>query len=213
MWARVLSVVFHPLFIPTYLFALLAWAVPTLLEPIGVEVQGKFLIFIFLVTAVLPLLNVSIFKSFGTIRSFAMVERRERLIPFVFVSVIYIAVTYLFHAHAGMRLNDHFLQFMIIIDMIAVAATIATFFFKVSVHSLTIWGVIGILVPLNRITEVQTIFYATVAVIALAGFIMAARLETGSHTPREVMWGAVIGLATGSVGMLLLFKIIQYGSV
>lgn len=213
MWARVLSIVFHPLFIPTYLLALLSWAVPTLLEPIGVELQAKFLIFIFLVTAVLPLLNVSIFKSFGTIRSFSMPERRERLMPFVFISAIYIAVTYLFHIHARMNLNDNFLKFMVVIDMIVVAATIATFFFKVSVHSVTIWGVIGILVPLNKITEVDRIFYPTIAVIALAGFIMAARLQLGSHTPREVILGAVLGLATSFIGMLLLFKIIEYGSI
>lgn len=205
MWARVLSVIFHPLFIPTYFFLLLWWALPASLEPIGQELQGKFLIFIFLVTCVLPLLNIGIFKTFGTITSFAMPARRERVLPFAFIALIYIAVTYLFHLHARMNLNDNFLKFMVIIDMLVVIATIATFFFKVSVHSVTIWGLIGILVPLNKVTEVNTIFYPTLGVIALAGFIMAARLEIGAHNPREVMWGAVLGLATGFTGMLLLF--------
>jgi len=40
----------------------------------------------------------------------------------------------------------------------------------------------------------------------LAGVIMSARLEVGAHTPREVMWGAVLGLASGLCGMLLLFS-------
>ena len=205
MWARVLSVIFHPLFIPTYFFLLLSWALPASLEPISPELQGQFLIFIFLVTCVLPLLNVGIFKTFGTIRSFAMPERRERLLPFAFIAMIYIAVTYMFHLHARMNLNDNFLKFMVIIDMLVVMATIATFFFKVSVHSVTIWGLIGILVPLNKVTGVNTIFYPTLGVIALAGFIMAARLETGAHNPREVIWGAVLGLVTGFSGMFLLF--------
>jgi hypothetical protein len=205
MWARVLSVIFHPLFIPTYFFLLLSWAVPASLEPISAEMQGKFLLFIFLVTCLLPILNVSIFKTFGTITSFSMPERKERLLPFAFIAVIYIAVTYLFHVHARMNLHDNFLKFMVIIDMLVVVATIATFFFKVSVHSVTIWGLIGILVPLNKITEVNTIFYPTLGVIALAGFIMAARLESGAHNPREVMLGAVLGLVTGFTGMFLLF--------
>ena len=205
MWARVLSVIFHPLFIPTYFFLLLSWAVPASLEPISAEMQGKFLLFIFLVTCLLPILNVSIFKTFGTITSFSMPERKERLLPFAFIAVIYIAVTYLFHVHARMNLHDNFLKFMVIIDMLVVVATIATFFFKVSVHSVTIWGLIGILVPLNKITEVHTIFYPTLGVIALAGFIMAARLESGAHNPREVMLGAVLGLVTGFTGMFLLF--------
>ena len=153
----------------------------------------------------LPFLNVGIFKAFGTIRSFAMVSRGERLLPCVFISAIYLIVTYLFHLHARMNLNDNFLKFMVIIDMLVVAATVATFFFKVSVHSVCVWGLVGILMPLIKITEVNSIFYPTLAVIVLGGVIMSARLKAGAHDPREVMWGAVIGLATGVSGMLLLF--------
>ena len=151
------------------------------------------------------MLNVGIFKSFGTISSFAMPGRKERLMPFVFISAIYVAVTYLFHLHGRMNLNDNFLKFMVIIDMLVVFATIATFFFKVSVHSVTAWGLIGILVPLNKNTDVSGLFYPTLIVIVLAGFIMAARLYLGTHTPREVMWGAILGLATSVTGMLILY--------
>jgi hypothetical protein len=205
MWARVLSVVFHPLFIPTYFFAFLSWALPTSLEPVSPPLHGKFLIFIFLITCLLPLLNVGIFKAFGTIRSYAMPERKERLMPFVFISLIYVAVTYLFHLHAKMNLNDNFMKLMVVIDLLIIVATIATFFFKVSVHSVSMWGLIGMLVPLNKITEVNTLFYPTLGVIVLAGFIMGARLQTGAHSPREVMWGAVLGLATSAIGMMILF--------
>ena len=205
MWARIVSVVFHPLFMPTYFFSLLALTLPGLLEPVVPELHLKFVSFIFLVTAVLPLMNVWIFKTFGTIRSFAMKGRRERLLPFVFISVIYIVVTYLFHLYARMNLNDNFLKFMVIIDLLVVVATMATFFFRVSVHSICVWGLIGILVPLNKITEVNSIFYPTVAVILLAGFSMSARLKVGAHNPREVMWGAVLGLASGVAGMSVMF--------
>jgi len=205
MWARVVSVIFHPLFIPTYLFYFLSWAVPSSLEPIAPELHGKFLLFIFLVTCALPLLNVGIFKTFGSIRSFSMPTRRERLLPFVLISVIYVALTYMFHLQARMNLNDNFLKFMIVIDMLVVAATVATFFFKVSVHSVTMWGLIGILVPLSKITGMDSILYPTIGVIVLAGIVMAARLQIGAHNSREVMWGAVLGLATSVSGMLMLF--------
>jgi hypothetical protein len=62
------------------------------------------------------------------------------------------------------------------------------------------------LMPLTKITEVNSIFYPTLGVIVLAGIIMAARLEAGAHNLREVMWGAVLGLASGVSGMLLLFQ-------
>lgn len=206
MWARALSIIFHPLFIPTYFFSLLSLAVPTALEPISPALHLKFLIFIFLVTAALPVLNVAIFKIFGSIGSFAMRERRERIMPFTFISLIYVAVTYLFYLHGRMDLNDNFLKFMVIIDLLVMVSTVSTFFFKVSVHSISMWGVIGMLVPLNKITAVNALFYPTLAIIVLTGLVMAARLYLGAHTPREVMGGGALGLATGVSGMLILFQ-------
>ena len=205
MWARLVSLIFHPLLMPTYLFSMLAWALPTALEPISPELQLKFLLFIFIVTFLLPFLNVGIFKAFGTIRTFSMPDRKERLIPFVFISAIYVVVTYLFHSQTRMNLNDNFLKFMVIIDLLVVMATVATFFFKVSVHSISAWGLIGIMVPLNKMSEITTLFYPTLGIIVLAGIIMSARLQVGAHSSREVMWGGVLGLATSVLGMLVLF--------
>jgi hypothetical protein len=205
MWARVVSVIFHPLFMPTYFFSLLAWALPTSLEPITQVVQPKFLLFLFIVTALLPLLNVAIFKASGTIRHFAMPERKERLMPFAFISAIYVAVTVLFYRQLEMNLNDNFLKLMLIIDLLVIAATVTTFFFRVSVHCISVWGLIGMIIPLNKITEVKTLFYPTLGIIVLAGVIMSARLAVGAHTSREVMWGSVLGLVTAVSGMLILF--------
>lgn len=205
MWARVLSYVFHPIFIPTYFFGFLALTLPAMLEPISVALQPRFLLFLFLVTSGLPLLNVAVFRMFGTIRSFAMEDRKERIVPFVFISIIYGALTYIFVSRGMMNLNDNFLKFMVIIDMLVIVGTVLTFFFKVSLHSLSVWGLIGMLIPLNKIARISTIFYPTIALIVLAGFIMSARLKTGSHTLREVMWGAIAGLLTALVGMLTLF--------
>lgn len=205
MWARIVSVIFHPLFMPTYFFSMLAWAVPASLEPVAPELHVKFLLFIFIVTCLLPFLNVGIFRTFGTVRTLAMRTRKERLMPFAFISGIYVVVTFLFYKQMRMNLHDNFLKFLVIIDMLAIAATVATFFFKVSIHAVCVWGLVGILVPLLKITEVDTLFYPTLALIVLAGVIMSARLKTGAHTTREVMWGSVLGLATGVVGMLILF--------
>ena len=205
MWARLVSYVFHPLLMPTYLFSLLAWALPTSMEPIRPEQHLKFIFFIFIVTFLLPFLNVGIFKAFGTIRSFSLPERKERLIPFSFISVIYVVVTYLFYSRTQMNLNDNFLKFMVIIDMLVIVATIATFFFKVSVHTISAWGIIGMMVPLTKISQMNTLFYPTIGFIILAGIIMAARLQVGAHSSREVMWGSVLGLATSVAGMLILF--------
>lgn len=203
--ARVVSVLFHPLLIPTYLFVILAFALPSALAPIQPASHSTFILLIFIVTFVLPLFNVAIFKFFGTIESITLMDRKERILPFTFVVIIYFAITYLLYSRTQISLDDNFLKLMMIMDLLGLAALVATLFFKVSVHSMGIWGLIGVTMPLTKISEVNALFYVSLGLIVLAGVIMSSRLLLGAHTSREVMWGSVIGLATSVSGMLVLF--------
>jgi hypothetical protein len=203
--ARIISFLFHPLLLATYLLVLLAFTLPAALDPLKPEGFITFIVFIFLVTFVLPVLNLAIFRVFGTIDSFTLKERKQRILPFFFICTIYISITYIFYSKYRFGLNDNLLKILMIMDLLVVVATLVTLFFKVSVHSIGIWGLVGITLLLTKISEVNTLFYATVGLILLAGIVMASRLQLDAHTPREVMWGSVIGLATSIVGMLILF--------
>jgi hypothetical protein len=217
-FARIVSFVFHPLLMPTYLFLLFAIAFPVGLEPIPAGAQQIFLILIFIITFVLPVLNVAIlktlgaitpsglpFKTFFSVTSFMMFERRQRFLPFILTSLIYLAITFLFYWKSRIGLNDNFMKILLIIDLLVVLGTVITFFYKISIHSLAVWGVIGILIPLNKITEVNTLFYPALGAVIIAGFVMSSRLVLQSHTLKEVMWGAIAGLATSAAGMMIFF--------
>jgi hypothetical protein len=205
VFARIVSVLFHPLLLATYLFGLFTLTLPAGLDPLKEDGHWNFVLLIFCVTFILPALNMMIFKSFGTIKSLALDQRRERIIPFSFIAILYTVVTYLFYARTRIGIHDNLLKFLIIIDLLVLIATIITFFYKVSVHSMAIWGLIGILVPLNKISEEGMLFYPTIAAIAIAGLIMTSRLQLNAHTPREVMVGAISGLMISSGSMLIMF--------
>jgi len=203
--ARIFSVIFHPLLLATYLFGLLAFTLPIALDPLKEEGYLNFIFLIFCVTFLFPALNVGIFKSFGSIRTLAMRDRQERILPFSFIAILYVVVTYLFYTRTRIDFNDNLLKFLVIIDALVVVAAVVTFFYKISVHSLGICGLVGILLPLNKISEDGALFYPTIAVIVLSGFVMSSRLQLNVHTPREVMMGGVLGFATSFVMMLILF--------
>jgi cation transport ATPase len=203
--ARITSVVFHPLLMATYLFGLLTFTLPAALDPLKEEGHLNFIFLIFCVTFMFPALNVGIFKTFGSIRTFAMRDRHERIIPFSFITILYIVVTYLFYTRTRISFSDNHLKFLIIIDALVLVGTIVTYFYKVSMHSLGICGLIGILLPLNKISEDGALFYPTVATIVLAGVVMSSRLQLNVHTPREVMVGAVLGFTTSFVLMFFMF--------
>ena len=203
--ARIFSIIFHPLLLATYLFGLLAFTLPIALDPLKEEGYMNFIFLIFCVTFLFPALNVGIFKSFGSIRTLAMRDRQERILPFSFIAILYVVVTYLFYTRTRIDLNDNLLKFLVIIDALVVVAAVVTFFYKISVHSLGICGLVGILLPLNKISEDGALFYPTIAVIILSGIVMSSRLQLNVHTPREVMMGGVLGFATSFVMMLILF--------
>ena len=203
--ARIFSIIFHPLLLATYLFGLLAFILPIALDPLKEEGYLNFIFLIFCVTFLFPALNVGIFKSFGSIRTLAMRDRQERILPFSFIAILYVVVTYLFYTRTRIDFNDNLLKFLVIIDALVVVAAVVTFFYKISVHSLGICGLVGILLPLNKISEDGALFYPTIAVIILSGVLMSSRLQLNVHTPREVMMGGVLGFATSFVMMLILF--------
>jgi cation transport ATPase len=175
------------------------------MDPLKDDGHWSFVLLIFCVTFLLPALNIGIFRTFGSIKSLAMEERQERIIPFSFISILYCVVTYLFYSRTRVGWNDNLLKFLIIVDILVVLATIVTFFYKISVHSMAIWGLIGILLPLNKVSEDGALFYPTIAVIVLAGLVMTARLQLQVHSPREMMFGGLLGFGATFVSMTILF--------
>jgi membrane-associated phospholipid phosphatase len=203
--ARIISVIFHPLLLATYLFGVLTYVFPVALDPLKEDGHRNFIFLIFCVTFLFPALNVGIFKTFGSIRTWAMKDRQERIVPFSFITILYIVVTYLFYTRTRIGVNDNLLKFLVIIDALVLVGTVATYFYKVSIHSLGICGLVGILLPLNKISEDGALFYPTVVTIVLAGVVMSARLQLNVHTPREVMIGGVLGFTTSFLLMFFLF--------
>lgn len=189
----------------TYLCALFMVIFPSALAPLRLETFSGVLLLVFLVTFILPLANVAIFKFFGTISSFTMPELKERHIPFVFIALLYLLMTFLFYRSFRLTFSDSMMKFLIIVDLLIIGATVVTFFYKVSVHSLGIWGAIGVLVPLNHDAADGILFYPTIATIVIAGFVMASRLQLQVHSLREVMSGGLIGFSIGLVSMIVLF--------
>lgn len=189
----------------TCLFSIFALWFPLGLDPLKEENHWGFIGLIFGITFVLPALNISMFKAFGMIKTLSMEERRERVLPFSFVTILYVVVTYLFFIKTRVSFHDNLLKFLLVADVLILLSTIVTLFYKVSIHSLAAWGMIGILLPLNKVSEDGALFYPTIGAILAAGIVMSSRLQLNAHTPREVLVGALIGFAASFMSMLILF--------
>lgn len=190
---------------PTYLFTLLAFLFPASLYPITPSSRIWFLGFLFMITFLLPVIIIGFFRAFGVVKSMSMDDREERIKPFIFITVLYLFFTWLLFQRNGFRFGDNLFNLLVIIDGLVLFSLLITFFYKASIHSMGIWGVIGILLPLNKVIDDYAIFVVTLVALVLAGLVMSARLQLNAHTPREVMVGALAGFSIGFFGMLLLF--------
>jgi hypothetical protein len=198
-FAQVISVVFHPLLMTTYLFIVFAIYLPSMLLPVKASLWLVFLVF--LMTFLLPVLNFLFFRMSGTIRDLSLVERKDRVLPFVFVTILYCFVTWMFYLKFPV---PNLLRVMLIITFMVIASTSLTIFYKVSVHAVAVWGILGILVPLNKATD-GALLYPLAVGLVIAGVVMSSRLFLDAHQPREVMVGSLLGFVIGFSGMMVLF--------
>ena len=104
--ARVISIVFHPLLLPTYWIALLAWVMPLGLEPFPAISHLGLIIQIFLVTFCIPSLALGALKAIGIIPSVTMERRVERPVPFIFLTVWYLFVSYMLYNSFRLGFQD-----------------------------------------------------------------------------------------------------------
>ncbi|MBX7126817.1 MAG: hypothetical protein K1X47_14070, partial [Cyclobacteriaceae bacterium] len=93
--ARVLSWVYQPLLMPTYLFVVILAYNPSLLLPLRPVWS-----LVFLITGMtfgLPAINFAFFRMTGSVRNLTMPDRRDRIGPFIFISGLYVFLTLLFY--------------------------------------------------------------------------------------------------------------------
>jgi membrane-associated phospholipid phosphatase len=199
--AKGISVIFHPLLLTTYLVLILGYLMPEMLR-LQTSQLPLFAMVVAIITFVLPAVNLLILKFFGNIKSLTMTTRQDRYIPFILISVFYVAATVIFYTMQ--KVSPNFTKLLMIVSSLVVIATVITFFFKISVHALAVWGVIGILLPLNKLTVGQLVL-PTAVVIVIAGFIMSSRLYLQAHTPREILYGAAVGFGCSFLLMNILF--------
>lgn len=197
--AQVVSVVFHPLLMTTYLFLVLSMYLPAIFQPIRPTLW--FLFLIFLMTFLLPSLNFLFFRVTGTIKDLQMFNRTERILPFAFVTILYCVVTFMFYWKFPV---PNVLKLMMIITAMVISSSIITLFYKVSVHSVAVCGIIGILLPLNNLSD-GLLLYPIVLLLIIAGIVTSSRLQLNAHGPREVLVGSILGFAIGFGGVQLLF--------
>src|ERR1043165_3253938 len=139
-FAKIISVLFHPLLMPTYGFALLFYTKNYIATFTADNIKFLILSITFLFTFLLPALNALILLKMKRISSLEMNDPKERIIPYGSTSLYYFALFYLFY-------NADFPAIFKIVILGAGISILLTllinFRWKISAHCLGIGGMAG----------------------------------------------------------------------
>jgi membrane-associated phospholipid phosphatase len=203
--AIILSVVFHPLILTTYLFALLFLLSPDLVGASAFELSGKLslLLLLCLNTFIAPALMVYYFRKMGVISSFYVDDIVERRLPYLACVVVYGVATYLFgwQLQPISELAPQISVILASVTLSLVLVTMVSYFWKISAHATGIGGSIGMISALMVRFDEPALLSPLLLAILIGGWLMSARLQLNAHTPSQILAGVFCGLlvSTGTV--------------
>ncbi len=188
--ASFLSILLHPLWMPTMLVALCFVFDAHLSFNFGP--LGPWIItgMVFIMTGIFPLTSALLMKRSGMISDLTMPLRQER-IPAYMLTLIYYGMGYWLLRRTP---NHPELLSLFFGGTVALLITmLITFRWKISAHMTGIGGVLGAIIAIQLLHGAPVVPLIALLLL-LAGALGSARLLISDHTPGQIYAGASLGL-------------------
>lgn len=188
--ARVVSVVFHPLFIPVYISAFVLYQTPVF--PGFAPADKLLLLLRFLVMYTLfPLVTVLLAKGLGFIESIYLRTFKDRIIPYVACGLYYFWMWYVLKNQP--EFPREMVSLALAIFLASSGGLVMNSYLKVSMHAISLGVMITFVYLLALALDANLGFYISVATL-ITGVVSTARLVNSDHHPVEVYMGLAIGI-------------------
>jgi hypothetical protein len=198
--AKVISVIFHPLFMPIY-GMIIIFTAPTLFWYIPFKVK-KILLFVVATNNVLiPVSLMPFFRYRNIISSWAIETRKERRIPLLTVSFFYSITSFIIFR---LQIPLFIKSFIFATAVLAITVSVVNFWWKISLYSVGTGALAGLVIVLSLNMMVPLTWFL-IPVFLITGLVLTSRLKLNTHNPPEVY----IGFITGFIGIFLIMLLFQ----
>ena len=189
--AKILSYIFHPLFIPTYVFVWLMYRFPY--EFAGIDARTlKFRLFsVFWMTAFFPAFAVFLMWRLKLVKNIFLKTQQERIAPYIISMIFYWWMWFLSRTFTDQPLSLRF--FYLGIFFATILALILNNFLKISMHAMGVAGALSCVLLscfLFRSYQGADLIFATL----LTGLVATSRLLLNNHTTGEIYTGFFVGI-------------------
>ncbi len=187
--AKVISIIFHPLLIPTYLIAVLINLNVFFALMIPDEAKWKIIILVLITSAIFPLIILYGMYRLKLVKSLLIDSREERLYPYIATSIFFFVSCYMIWQ---INISPVYYYCLLGASILAVLTLLINIFWKISAHTVSMGGVLGILIGLQTVLLID-IMWLIVIIILISGIVGFARLRAGTHTQAQIYTGYILG--------------------
>jgi len=187
--AKGISILFHPLLIPTFGFLLLFYS-GFYFAMLNWDVKRFILLIVFFSTCILPLLTIALLSMSDRFNR-TMDKNTDRVIPLMFCAIYYYAGYYLL---GRLPIFPVYKVFLLSTVLVIILLMVVSLRWKISNHTASIGGLTGALIALSFRLQVNT-SGILMLVFLIAGLIGTSRLILKKHNPSQIYAGYALGFS------------------
>ena len=187
--ARLISILFHPLFIPVYV----GWFLIYILHQFpNLDAWRKTLLLVqfFVSYTLLPLATMLLARALGFVDTIYLRTQKDRIIPYIACGVFYFWIWYVFRNQA---FSKEVTAFSLAVFVASSLGLILNSYFKISMHGLAVGVMVTYVFLMAFVSGISFGFYLSVALL-ITGLVCTARLINSDHGPFEVYAGLMMGI-------------------
>ena len=200
-FAHLVSILFHPLFIPSYIAAFLLFLHPFSFAGDSDLYKKIKLASVFVSTAFFPAFTVFLLKQLGFASSFRLRTQQERIIPIIASMVFYFWIFYV-AKNQGDNPTE-LVQMLCAVFVSSIIALTANNFIKISLHGIAVGVLSGFFLYQAWVSFIPMALPLMVAIL-ITGMVGTARLILGEHDYRELIAGYLTGLVSMAISILVI---------
>ncbi|MBK7764268.1 MAG: hypothetical protein IPI46_13135 [Bacteroidetes bacterium] len=202
--AKLSAFVFHPVFLPSLVFAYLIYFCPGLFFGIPDKSRNWWLVIIAYTTITFPVLVVFLLWRLKFIESMHMQNEKERYGPLIASMLFYFWIFWLFHKQfAAPELVQ---SFLLGVFLTSVGVFMATIFFKISMHAAG-WGSVIAFAAIMFLMGVMNSLPLLVISIFIGGLVGTTRLYLKAHIPAQIYSGYIVGAFMQIISFLIIHNL------
>jgi hypothetical protein len=204
--SNLLSILFHPLLLLTYIFFLLYTSNHYIFGGLT-TLQFRLLgIYVFILTFAMPLVSVLLMRALGFVSDIRMPTTQDRIGPYIAVGVFYIW-TYL-NMSDNIQVPPVFRVFVLGATIALAIAFFVNVFSKISMHAVGMGGFVAMLLLLHLYYSYTDTSGLLLGGIIAAGAVGTARLLLKAHEPNDIFGGYMVGFVCQFLAFRLLVNLV-----